>query len=81
MPVMDGYEACRLIFYYLTSNHDRLPSEVPLREGHLETRASKTLIICLSSDCSPEASFVISQHPFDSFIGHLTAEDVENIKE
>jgi hypothetical protein len=56
MPIMDGYRACTLLFDYFNANNHRLPSERPFIERDRDAHISKTLLFCVSSDCSPETS-------------------------
>jgi len=69
MPIMDGYEACKLIYAYL--NNLSQFSSVSL---NLSERKSSTLIYCLSGEDSPEALQNIARYPFDGKIENLDTE-------
>ncbi len=65
MPIMDGYEACNLIYDYLNQIERRLPIEnLGIKEKWM-LRTSKTLKYSLTSDLSPDTIEMIAKHPFD----------------
>ena len=66
MPIMDGLEACQLIYNYLNQVEMGLTFEQPLAPSRV--RKSPTLIYCLSADYSPETHQLVKALPFDDFI-------------
>jgi len=79
MPVMDGFEACRLIYNYLNDSESELSSEQPLLPSRV--RKSPTLLYCLSADFSPQTHKQVKALPFDEFINVLRPDAIlEQVK-
>ena len=53
MPIMNGFEACNLIYNHLNEIGIPIMSNSTPLTDKLSLRVSKTLIYCLTSDLSP----------------------------
>ena len=65
MPIMDGYEACSLIYNYLNGIGNNLNTALLSLSEKLSLRVNNTLIYCLTGDFSPETAQSIARYPFD----------------
>ena len=67
MPVMDGYEACKLIFNYLTRQFQGVQS-ISDSDDITLLKMTKTLIYCLSGDYSEEMVENVKKFPFNGIL-------------
>ena len=67
MPVMDGYEACKLIFKYLTRQFQGVQS-ISDSDDITLLKMTKTLIYCLSGDYSEEMVENVKKFPFHGIL-------------
>ncbi len=63
---MNGYEACNLIYKYIT----RTENDLNLNINQIDSLQASTplkipLIYALTSDCSEEANLAVREHPFN----------------
>ena len=66
MPIMNGYEACNLIYKYITRTKDDLNLNINKIDSFKGSSYQKVpLIYALTSDCSEEANSAVSEHPFN----------------
>ncbi len=78
MPVMDGYEACKLIFNHLTRQFQSVQLISDSDEITL-SKLTKTLIYCLSGDYSDQMIENVKKFPFNGILRQLGVTEMEQI--
>lgn len=75
MPIMDGYESCKLISDYLNDSTPIMGRNELL--GHDISFGNRSLIYSLTSDYSDFTNKKLRQYPFDNYFYNLGTQEIE----